>query len=56
MGFLLCRVIGRSLGQFNISNYSYNWEEPWLYLCIFALFAVQGGGRLSLDALREEEQ
>lgn len=35
----------------HVKNYSYNFEEPALYLCIFCLFAVTGGGPFSIDSL-----
>ena len=33
----------------HVDNYSYNFEEPVLYACIFLLFAVVGAGPLSVD-------
>ena len=42
-------VQGFPLGH--VKNYSYNFEEPALYLCIFCLFAVTGGGPFSIDSL-----
>ena len=33
----------------HVENYSYNFEEPALYLFIFLFFAVHGPGPLSAD-------
>ena len=33
----------------HVDNYSYNFEEPALYACIFLFFAVVGAGPLSVD-------
>eukprot|EP00416_Gambierdiscus_australes_P042622 CAMPEP_0171108180 /NCGR_PEP_ID=MMETSP0766_2-20121228/68362_1 /TAXON_ID=439317 /ORGANISM="Gambierdiscus australes, Strain CAWD 149" /LENGTH=215 /DNA_ID=CAMNT_0011569635 /DNA_START=73 /DNA_END=720 /DNA_ORIENTATION=+ len=35
----------------HVENYSYNFEEPALYACIFLLFFFNGAGPVSLDAL-----
>merc|ERR1719450_1354784 len=35
----------------HVENYSYNFEEPALYAAIFAMFAVNGPGPISVDAL-----
>eukprot|EP00316_Scyphosphaera_apsteinii_P017300 CAMPEP_0119319378 /NCGR_PEP_ID=MMETSP1333-20130426/49215_1 /TAXON_ID=418940 /ORGANISM="Scyphosphaera apsteinii, Strain RCC1455" /LENGTH=187 /DNA_ID=CAMNT_0007325767 /DNA_START=133 /DNA_END=696 /DNA_ORIENTATION=+ len=40
-------VQGFPLGH--VENYSYNFEEPTLYACIFLMFAVLGAGPLSAD-------
>lgn len=33
----------------HVQNYSYNFEEPALYMLIFLIFAINGPGALSLD-------
>lgn len=33
----------------HVENYSYNFEEPMLYLCLVLIFAFNGAGPLSVD-------
>ena len=39
----------------HVDNYSYDFEEPALYLAIFLVFLFNGAGKYSLDSVISEK-